>query len=47
MCKILAQEWVHKPYPIPGCPPGLEILKQVDKIYIQQQISLLEGKQFT
>ena len=28
---------------VPGCPPGLEYLTQVDQLLVNQQIELLEG----
>ena len=28
---------------IPGCPPGLEYLAQIDQILVKQQKELLEG----
>lgn len=37
------QQWVPKPEPITGVPPGLEYLTQVDQLLIKQQIELLEG----
>lgn len=39
-----AQQWMARPEPIPGCPPGLEYLTQIDQLLVQQQIELLEGK---
>lgn len=32
-----------KPETIPGCPPGLEYLTQIDQLLVHQQIELLEG----
>ncbi len=32
-----------KPNAIPGCPPGLEYLTQIDRIIVQQKVDLLEG----
>ena len=29
---------------IPGCPPGLEYLTQIDQLLVHQQVELLEGK---
>lgn len=37
------QQWVPKPEPITGVPPGLEYLTQVDQLLIKQQIELLEA----
>ncbi|CAF0933088.1 unnamed protein product [Brachionus calyciflorus] len=37
-----ASAWMPKPSPIPGCPPGLEYLTQLDKIKIEQLTSLVE-----
>lgn len=28
---------------VPGCPPGLEYLTQIDQLLVNQQIELLEG----
>jgi hypothetical protein len=28
---------------LPGCPPGLEYLTQIDKIFVQQKIDYIEG----
>ena len=38
------QQWMAKPQGIPGCPPGLEYLAQVDQLLVKQQVELLEGK---
>lgn len=35
--------WMQKPNPIPGVPPGLEYLSQVDQIYVQQIPNMLEN----
>ena len=35
---------MQKPNSLPGCPPGLEYLSQVDKLLIQQKVDLLEGR---
>ena len=29
---------------IPGCPPGLEYLTQIDQLLVHQQVELFEGK---
>ena len=31
---------------MPGCPPGLEYLTQVDQLLVQQKVELLEGMIF-
>lgn len=38
-----AQQWMARPEAIPGCPPGLEYLTQIDQLLVHQQIELLEG----
>ncbi|KAL5014434.1 hypothetical protein ScPMuIL_008704 [Solemya velum] len=38
-----ASQWMTRPEAIPGCPPGLEYLTQVDQLLIQQQMELLEA----
>lgn len=35
--------WMQAPTGIPGCPPGLEYLTQVDQILVHQQVELLEA----
>lgn len=35
-------QWMGKPEAIPGCPPGLEYLTQIDQLLVHQQIELLE-----
>ncbi|XP_064642030.1 phospholipid scramblase 2-like isoform X2 [Lineus longissimus] len=37
------QQWMQKPQSIPGCPPGLEYLTQVDQLLVHQQVELLEA----
>lgn len=34
---------VQNSYQIPGCPPGLEYLAQLDKIKVEQLVSLTEA----
>ncbi len=29
---------------VPGCPPGLEYLTQIDQLLVHQAVELLEGK---
>ncbi|KAI8486378.1 hypothetical protein Bbelb_358770 [Branchiostoma belcheri] len=42
--KMGAQTWVAPPQQaIPGCPPGLEYLTQIDQIIVHQQIELFEA----
>ncbi|XP_021366592.1 phospholipid scramblase 2-like isoform X3 [Mizuhopecten yessoensis] len=35
-------QWMSRPEAIPGCPPGLEYLTQIDQLLIKQQIEILE-----
>ena len=37
------QQWMVKPTGVPGCPPGLEYLTQIDQVLVQQTVELLEG----
>ena len=32
------------PEAVPGCPPGLEYLTQIDQLLVNQQVELLECK---
>ncbi|KAL8615258.1 hypothetical protein ACOMHN_051750 [Nucella lapillus] len=34
--------WMPAPPPIPGCPPGMEYLTQLDQLLVQQETHLLE-----
>ncbi len=34
---------MQRPAPIPGVPIGLEYLTQIDSLYVQQQVSMLEA----
>ncbi|XP_071945546.1 phospholipid scramblase 1-like isoform X2 [Antedon mediterranea] len=34
--------WMAKPETVPGCPPGLEYLTQVDQLLVQQFVELIE-----
>lgn len=36
---------MNRPAAIPGCPPGLEYLTQINQLKVKQQIELLEGKE--
>ena len=37
--------WMSQPQEvIPGCPPGLEYLTQIDQLLVNQQIELFEGR---
>jgi len=38
-----AAQWMQRPQGVPGCPPGLEYLCQVDQLLVKQQVELLEG----
>ena len=37
-------QWMARPNPISGCPPGLEYLTQVDQLLVKQKVELLESK---
>jgi len=37
------QQWLARPEPITGCPPGLEYLTTLDQMLVKQQIEILEG----
>lgn len=34
--------WMQRPQLIPGCPPGLEYLTQIDQLLVKQQFEILE-----
>ena len=36
-------QWMPKPE-VPGCPPGLEYLTQIDQLLVHQAVQLLDGK---
>lgn len=37
-------QWMAAPtQTVPGCPPGLEYLTQVDQLLVNQQVELLES----
>lgn len=36
-------QWMPLPNPIPGCPPGLEYLSQIDRLLVKQKVELLEA----
>ena len=38
-----ATEWMPRPE-VPGCPPGLEYLTQVDQVLVHQTMEMLEGR---
>jgi len=35
--------WMQRPS-VPGCPPGMEYLTQIDQLLIKQQVELLESR---
>jgi len=39
-------QWMPLPETLPGCPPGLEYLTQLDQLLVHQQVELFEGKVF-
>jgi hypothetical protein len=43
---LILKVWLPRQNPVPGCPPGLEYLLQLDALKIHQIPSLLEGKNF-
>ena len=36
-------QWMPLPETMPGCPPGLEYLTQLDQLLVHQQVELFEG----
>lgn len=41
---IVAQpQWMERPSGLPGCPPGLEYLSQLDQLLVHQQVELFEA----
>ncbi|OWF44076.1 phospholipid scramblase 1-like [Mizuhopecten yessoensis] len=38
----LLTQWMNRPKPIVGCPPGLEYLTNMDQLIIKQQLETLE-----
>jgi len=36
------QQWMPVPAGIPGCPPGLEYLSQIDQLLVKQKVEMLE-----
>lgn len=37
-------QWMARPAGIPGCPPGLEYLTQIDQLLVHQQVEMMECK---
>ena len=37
-------QWMQAPAAVPGCPPGLEYMTQIDQLVVKQQIELLESE---
>jgi len=38
-----AVQWMQRPQPIPGCPPGLEYMTQIDSFHVEQIKSMVEA----
>ena len=38
-----AVQWMIKPNPILGCPPGLEYLSHIDKLFIVEEPNIIQG----
>ena len=43
LCIYFTAPFMDKPTGLPGCPPGLEYLTQIDQLVVKQQRELLEG----
>ena len=35
-------QWMNRPAGVPGCPPGLEYLTQINQLLVHQQIEMME-----
>lgn len=35
-------QWMQRPESVPGCPPGLEYLTQIDQLLVHQQVEIFE-----
>nr|XP_002131402.1 phospholipid scramblase 1-like [Ciona intestinalis] len=43
MAQQQQQQWMQMPQSVPGCPPGLEYLTQLDQLLVHQQVELFEA----